>query len=106
MPMSDEELMHFCTANETLRVEREANGEIRVMSPVGSESSGRNMEISADLAIWTRHDRRGKAFDSSGGFTLPDGSMLSPDAAWIDFSRWNKLSQDDQRRFAQSVRTS
>jgi Uma2 family endonuclease len=33
VPMSDLELMRFCAANETLRVEREPNGEILVMTP-------------------------------------------------------------------------
>jgi len=32
-PMSDEELMRFCAANDFLRVERDANGEILVMTP-------------------------------------------------------------------------
>ena len=32
-PMSDEELMGFCAANEGLRVESDANGEILVMTP-------------------------------------------------------------------------
>ena len=32
-PMTDEELMRFCAENEPVRVERDANGEILVMSP-------------------------------------------------------------------------
>ncbi len=39
-PMSDDDLMRFCAANEGLRAERDANGELIVMSPAGSESSG------------------------------------------------------------------
>ncbi len=30
-PMSDEELMRFCAANDAVRVERDINGEIVVM---------------------------------------------------------------------------
>jgi Uma2 family endonuclease len=30
---------------------------------------------------------------------LPDGSMLSPDAAWVERSRWEALSDRDQERF-------
>lgn len=99
-PWTDEDLLRFCAANEGLRVERDPNGELIVMSPAGSQSSGRNMDISTDLNIWARSDGRGKAFDSSGGFTLPDGSMRSPDAAWILLSRWNGLTPEQQRRFA------
>ena len=44
-PMTDEELMRFCAENETARVERDAKGELIVMSPPGSEGSGWNSEI-------------------------------------------------------------
>lgn len=100
VPMTDDELLRFCAANDGLRIERNAKGELIVMTPAGSESSGRNMDISTDLNVWARGDGRGKAFDSSGGFTLPDGSMRSPDAAWIDYKRWNALTPVDRRRFA------
>ena len=36
-PMTDEELMGFCAENEILRIERDANGELVVMSPTGLE---------------------------------------------------------------------
>jgi len=99
-PMTDEELFRFCAENEQVRVERDANGELIVMSPSGLEGSGRNSEIIADLTIWARLDGRGKVFDSNGGFTLPDGSMRAPDAAWVSFARWNALAREEQKRFA------
>ena len=40
------------------------------------------------------------AFDSNTGFTLPDGSMRSPDAAWVQAVRWNILSDRDKDRFS------
>jgi Uma2 family endonuclease len=99
-PMTDEELMRFCAENETVHVERDAKGELIVMSPTGSEGSGWNSEIITDLNLWARQDGRGKVFDSNGGFTLPDGSMRAPDAAWVLLRRWNALSREDQKRFA------
>jgi len=99
-PMTDEELMRFCAENDPLRVERNAQGELIVMSPTGSEGSGWNSEIITDLNLWARQDGRGKVFDSNGGFTLPDGSMRAPDAAWVSLRRWNALSREDQKRFA------
>jgi Uma2 family endonuclease len=99
-PMTDAELLRFCAVNGDLRIERDVNGELIVMTPAGSESGGLNMEISTDLNIWARADGRGKAFDSSTGFTLPDGSMRNPDSAWLLFERWNALTRADQRRFA------
>jgi Uma2 family endonuclease len=99
-PLSDDELMRFCAANEALRVEREPNGEILVMTPAGANTGRINIRISYYLQAWTESDTRGIAFDSSAGFTLPDGSMRNPDGAWILNSRWEKLSEADQGRFA------
>ena len=42
---------------------------------------------------------RGKSFGSNAGFTLPDGSMRSPDAAWLSLERWNALARKEQTRF-------
>ena len=45
-------------------------------------------------------NRNGLAFDSSAGFTLPDRSVLSPDASWVSNAKWNKLSDEDKDKFA------
>jgi Uma2 family endonuclease len=42
----------------------------------------------------------GIGFDSSGGFTLPDRSMRSPDIAWIRKAKWEALSLNQQKKFA------
>jgi Uma2 family endonuclease len=98
--MTDDELLRFCAANDGLRVEREANGEILVMTPAGSKTSKMNMRIGRLLDEWAEADGRGVAFDSNGGFTLPDGSMRAADAAWVALCRWQALSDADQSRFA------
>jgi len=99
-PMSDEELMRFCAANDALRVERDANGEILVMTPAGSKTSKMNMRIGRLLDEWAEQDGRGVAFDSNGGFTLPDGSMRAADAAWVLLMRWDALSAEQQKGYA------
>ncbi|MGH9596791.1 MAG: Uma2 family endonuclease [Edaphobacter sp.] len=100
VPMTDDELMRFSAANEGLRVERDANGEILVMTPAGSKTSKMNMRIGRLLDEWAEADGRGVAFDSNGGFTLPDGSMRAADAAWVALPRWKALSDADQSRYA------
>ena len=99
-PMTDEELMRFCAANEVVRVERDANGELILMSPSGSETGRTNSELIYQLVAWARETNSGATFDSNAGFTLPDGSMRSPDAAWIAWPRWNALSKEEQEGLA------
>ena len=99
-PMSDEDLMLFCAANDIARIEREVDGEILVMSPAGNRTGRKNAAIIRALDAWAEEDGRGYAFDSSTGFTLPDGSIRSPDAAWIEAARWDALSEQDKNRFS------
>jgi Uma2 family endonuclease len=99
-PMSDEQLMRFCAANDFLRVERDANGEILVMTPAGNNTGRKNTAIISALDAWAERDGRGYAFDSNTGFTLPDSSMRSPDAAWVQAVRWDILSDRDKDRFS------
>ena len=38
----------------------------------------------------------GICFGSSTGFALSDGSVISPDAAWITAPRWHALTQEER----------
>lgn len=96
---SDEEFFLFCQENRELKFERTKDGNIIVMTPTRINTGGRNSEINADLTIWCRQTKYGKTFDSSTGFTLPDGSILSPDASVIAWNRLNQLTNVDKKRF-------
>lgn len=95
----DEELFRLCQMNRELRIERDARGDLEIMTPVGSESSSRNAELTYALVRWAKRDATGIAFDSSAGFLLPNGAMRSPDAAWIHRDRWQALDDDQRQRF-------
>lgn len=41
-----------------------------------------------------------KVSDSNGGFTLPNQAMRVPDAAWISLERWEKVPEEEQKKFA------
>ncbi len=70
-------------ANPDLRIELQEDGTITVMPPVGGESDYQSSEVIVQLGSWAKTDGRGKAFGATLGCNLPDGSTLSPDAAWI-----------------------
>ena len=98
--MTDEQFYAFCFANRDLRIERSANGDIIVMPPAFSDTGNRNLKISQQLANWADEDGTGETFDSSAGFTLPNGATRSPDAAWVLLERWNALTLEQQASFA------
>jgi hypothetical protein len=98
--MTVQEFYEFCLANRDLRIERNANGEVIIMPPAFSDTGNRNLKICQQLANWSDQDGTGLGFDSSAGFTLPNGAMRSPDACWISLSRWNNLSDEQKASFA------
>ncbi|QKQ72810.1 Uma2 family endonuclease [Nostoc sp. TCL240-02] len=98
--MTNEQFYEFCQANGDLRIERTANGEVIIMPPAFSDTGNRNFNIAAQLGNWTEQDGTGIGFDSSTGFTLPNGAMRSPDASWIQLERWNVLTDLQKASFA------
>jgi Uma2 family endonuclease len=102
-PMSDDELFDFCQQNELIRVERDANGDLLLMSPSGMDGDAANTDLVVELANWARQDGRGRSSGDNAGFTLPDGSMRSPDAAWTSWPRWNAVPAKERKKFGRLV---
>ncbi|MBF2077433.1 MAG: Uma2 family endonuclease [Synechococcales cyanobacterium T60_A2020_003] len=98
--MTEQQFYEFCLANRDLRIERTANGEVEIMPPAFSDTGNRNFNIAVQLGRWTEQDGTGIGFDSSAGFTLPNGATRSPDASWIKLDRWNTLTDDQKASFA------
>jgi Uma2 family endonuclease len=97
--LTDEQFFQLCQNNRDVKFERNANGDLVIMSPTGGETGRRNFEIGIDLGIWNRKTKLGVAFDSSTGFKLPNGADRSPDASWITIERWNALTPEQRQKF-------
>jgi Uma2 family endonuclease len=97
--MTDDQFFQLCQNNRELRFERNANGELIIMSPAGGETGNRNGRVNQQLFNWTDADGTGIAFDSSTGFKLPNGADRSPDASWIKLERWDALTDDEKQKF-------
>lgn len=51
--------------------------------PTGMLTGDGNAEVTYQLRAWWHTHHEGRVSDSNTGFFLPDGSMLSPDAAYV-----------------------
>jgi len=98
--LTDEQFYQLCADNPELRLELTAQRELVIMPPAGSMTSWRNSILVQRLANWAENDGRGLTFESSAGFSLPNGAKRSPDAAWMKRERWNALSREQQDAFA------
>lgn len=97
--VDDEAFAELCHQNPDLRIERTSEGAVIIMAPAGGESGRRNLAIGAALYTWARTDGTGTAYDSSTGFTLPNGAIRAPDAAWVANDRLAALPPGAKQGF-------
>jgi Uma2 family endonuclease len=98
--LTDDDFFELCRVNRDLRLERTAEGDLIIMPPTGSETGNRNFTLTGLFSAWVEADGTGLAFDSSAGFTLPNGAIRSPDLAWVRLERWEQLSSREKEKFA------
>jgi Uma2 family endonuclease len=97
--LTPEQFERVCQANPEAVLELMADGQLVAMTPTGGETSRRNSELLLQLALFCKRHSQWRVFDSSGGFRLPDGSVLSPDTALVRLDRWQALTPEQRRGF-------
>lgn len=99
LDMDDDKFFQFCQQNRDLRIERNADGNIILMSPEGPTSGSGNVRLGRFFDEWAERDGTGRVFGSSTGFTLPNGAVRSPDVSWVLDRRLKALSRRELDRF-------
>lgn len=98
--LTPEQFALVCEANPDAVLELAADGHLIAMTPTGGETGSRNYNLSLALGLAARQCSVPlKLFDSSTGFRLADGSVLSPDLAAVTLERWQALSPEQRRGF-------
>ena len=91
--LTAEQFEAVCQANPDAVLELDASGHVIHMTPTGGETGARNSTLADPVGLGRSHSRLPlKLFDSSTGFRLPDGSVLSPDASLVRLERWEALT--------------
>lgn len=98
--VTEAEFEKLASENQDLRLERNHTGKLIIMPPTGSNTGRKNSNIIAQLVIWNKNFKLGIVFDSSTGFRLPKGSIRSPDVSWVEKSRWDSLTEEEQDGYA------
>jgi Uma2 family endonuclease len=92
--LTHEQFYELCKVNHDLRLERSSTGELILMPPTGWESGRQNSKLNLRVGTWAEQDGTGLVFDSSTGFSLPNGADRSPDVAWVEKSRIEAIAPD------------
>lgn len=99
LEITDDVLLELSSLNDTLRLEKNAKGELEILPPNSSDTGNQELSLGADLMVWARSDGTGAAFGSNAGFTLPNGAVRAPDASWILKSRLAGLTEEQRQGF-------
>jgi len=99
-PITPEQFEELCRKYDELRLELTSSGELIIMPPAGAQTGSSNSNLTYQLEAWSEENSSGVCFDSSAGFTLPNGAIRSPDAAWILRERWDSLTKQQKGSFA------
>lgn len=96
--LDEDQFFQLVAQNPEQPLEQNAQGEVLVMSPTGLFTGWRNGKIFQQLANWNDQHDRGLVFDSSTLFRLPNRAARSPDVAWVEKSRWDRLTIKQQKK--------
>jgi len=99
IPVSENQFFDFCQINRDLRIERNINGDLLIMSPTGGKTGRRNFTLIKLLGRLEDTNSGWIGFDSSTGFRLPNGAIRSPDVAFLRKERWESLTLEEQEKF-------
>ena len=97
--LSPEQFAAVCAANPEAVLELDAAGHLIHMTPTGGETGARSSRLLMRLLAWADQIGGWQLFDSSTGFRLPDGAVLSPDASLVRLERWQALTPEQRRSF-------
>jgi Uma2 family endonuclease len=97
--LTHDQFERLCNNNPERPLELTKDGELEIMPPVGAGSGRRELELGGELRNWNRQTRLGVTFSSSTMFILPNGAERSPDAAWVELSRWEAFTPEQQEKF-------
>ncbi len=98
--LSPEQFALVCQANPDAVLELAADGQLITMTPAGGETGALNFNLGLALGLAARQCSLPlQLFDSSTGFRLADGSVLSPDLAVVKLERWQALTPQHRRTF-------
>ena len=97
--LNREQFYQLCAENPDLKLERNAQGQLVIMPPTGGETGKINVNLIFQLTSWNEATGLGEVFDSSTGFTLPNGADRSPDVSWVEKYRWDGLTKEQKEKF-------
>jgi Uma2 family endonuclease len=101
--VTEKTLIALAGKNPEYRFETTADGRLVVSPLTGFFASGGEAELGRQIGNWNAEKRLGRVTSSSGGFTLADGAIKGPDAAFVSLERIATLSPKRKKRSFEKI---
>ena len=98
--LDEDQFFQLVIQNPDQPLEQNAQGEVIVMAPTGTFGGECSGEIFIQLGNWNKTAKRGRVFDSSTLFRFKNGAARSPDAAFVEQSRCDRLTGKQRKGIA------
>jgi Uma2 family endonuclease len=95
-PVSKDAFVAMASRHPNVRMEREPNGTVTLISPIKKGSSRRENQLSFLLNYWNYQVGKGEVFGPNGSFDLPDGAIKMPDVSWIAPERVSDSGDEEE----------
>ena len=82
-PLSKAEFIALSERFPDLQMEREATGKTSIAAPLKKGAGERESRLMFWVGYWAFNSKKGAFHGSSIGIEFPDGSVKSPDCAWV-----------------------
>jgi Uma2 family endonuclease len=100
--LSKEEFVAIADHNPNLRMEREPNGNVTIMSPIKRGTSKRESTLNSLIQVWNIYHGNGEVHGSNGTYDLPNGATKMPDISWISPEKL-AIEPYDEESYIQTV---
>jgi Uma2 family endonuclease len=100
LKLDEDQFFQLVAQNPDQPLEQNAQGEVIVMAPTGTFAGESSGDIFLQLGIWNKTEKRGSVFDSSTLFRFANGAARSPDAAFVEQSRCDRLTGKQRKGIA------
>ncbi len=98
--ISDDDYFELCQLNELLVIERNKDGDFDIRSLGGGLDGMRSAALTSEIGGWAKENNAGVCFGALTGFTLPNGAVRAPSAAWLKRERWENLPDEQKEKLA------
>jgi len=96
--LNDREFLEICRTNPNYKFERTVEGSLLIFNQPDHQTQQWSWAIASQIWTWNQQTQYGVIFDEVTAFKLPNGSIRSPNLAWISAERFSQFPRTNREK--------